>query len=53
MRRGTPAKIYIVQHNSDVLVEVCEEVGLQANLEETKYMLINRDTEDEGNRNKN
>ena len=35
----------------EVLVEACDEIGLQVNVEKTKYMIItSRNTEDEGNR---
>ena len=39
-----------LQSNSEVLVEACDEIGLQVNVEKTKYMITSRNTEDEGNR---
>ena len=39
-----------LQSNSEVLVEACDEIGLQVNVEKTKYIVTSRNTEDEGNR---
>jgi len=41
-------KIY---SNSDILVEACYEIGLQVNTDKTKYMITNRNTGNQGNRN--
>jgi len=37
--------IHALQSNTDVLVEACGEIGLQLNIEITKYMITNRNTE--------
>ena len=39
-----------LQSNSEVLVEACDEIGLQVNVEKTKYMITSRNTENEGYR---
>jgi len=39
-----------LQSNTDVLVEACDEIGPQINIDKTKYMVTSRNTEDEGNR---
>ena len=39
-----------IQSNTEVLVEACDEIGLQVNVEKTKYMITSRNTENEGNR---
>jgi len=31
-----------LQSNTDVLVEACDEIGLQVNVEKTKYMITSR-----------
>jgi len=31
-----------LQSNADVLVEACDEIGLQVNIEKTKYMITSR-----------
>jgi hypothetical protein len=43
--------IHAVQSNTDTLVAACREIGLQVNVEETKYMITSRNAEEEGNRN--
>jgi len=37
--------------NTDVLVEACDEIGLQVNKDKTKYMITSRNTRNEGNKN--
>ena len=38
-----------LQSNTDVLVEACDEIGLQVNIDKTKYMITSRNTGNEGN----
>jgi len=39
------------QTNNDVLVEARDEIGLQVNINKTKYMITKRKTGNEGNKN--
>jgi hypothetical protein len=43
--------IHELQSNTDTLVAACSEIGLQVNVEKTKYMITSRNAEEEGNRN--
>jgi len=36
--------------NTDVLVEACDEIGVQVNLNRTRYMITSRNTGNEGNK---
>jgi len=40
-----------LQSNTDVLVEACDEIGLQVNIDKTKCMIRSRNTGNEGNKN--
>jgi len=42
--------IDVLQSNTEVLVESCDEIGLEVNIEKTKYMITSRNTENEVNR---
>ena len=39
-----------LQSNTNILVEACDEIGLQVNVQKTKYKITSRNTGDEGNR---
>jgi len=39
-----------LRSNTVILVEACDEIGLQLRAEKTKYMITIRNTENEGNR---
>ena len=43
--------IHALQSNTDTLVTSYNEIGLQVNVEKTKYMITSRYSEEEGNRN--
>jgi len=40
-------EIGALQSNTDVLVEACYEIGLQVNIDKTKYMITSRNTGNE------
>jgi len=40
-----------LQNNSDVLVEACDKIGLQVNIDNTKYMIISQNTWNEEEKN--
>jgi len=41
----------VLQSKTDALVKACEEIGLQINIDKTKYMITSRNTGNEGNKN--
>jgi len=43
--------IEALRSNTDVVVEACDEIGLQVNIGKTKYMITSRNTGNEGNKN--
>jgi len=40
----------VLESNTDVLVEACDEIGLQVNIEKTKCMITSQNTTNEGKR---